>query len=184
MLGVIETDLLNTSSVCLLVLSTSCLLIMYRHMASATAVLLLLSCIIGPFVQQAISIKHQCVQAATTSFRPSPVGQNIKRALCASGTTSVAIYEVEWRWLVLPAVIVGLAVLILTITMYRTRRECIWKSSTLALISLGAQVERQIGQCTSMRQSGIAYSEDIRGIAKNVKVRLDADGRWHVVRDA
>lgn len=150
-------------------------------MASATAVLLLLSCIIGPFVQQAISIKHQCVQAATTSFRP---GQNIKRALCATDTTSVAIYEVEWRWLVLPAVIVGLAVLILAIMMCRTRRECIWKSSTLALISLGAQVERQIGQSTSMRQSGIAYSEDIRGIDKNVKVQLDADGRWHVVRDA
>lgn len=88
-------------------------------------------------------------------------------------------YDVRWRWITIPALLVGSSVLILITIMIKTARSPVhaWKGSPLALLFINADHglrDRAAGQMD--HPSGIKNA-----IGKNlVVVGQNDDGRWRV----
>ena len=153
-------------------------------MATAASLLLLLSFTISPFVQQALTINEPHAKVTPSVLHILSHGQYANCTQPVPNAASETVFPVRWRWLVLPSVIVCLVVLLFIVTMIRTRNECIWKSSTLALVALGAQMERSSRGLPRTVRLAECHLEEVAGIAKELKVLIGADGQWHVVSDS
>ena len=91
------------------------------------------------------------------------------------------VIHVQWGWLALPTSLVILAPILQLVTMVRTNRRDtpVWKSSTLALVFHGREVQEGLAHhLAPPRGSGIP--DDMAGmedVAAGIKVRLEYTGR-------
>ena len=86
-------------------------------------------------------------------------------------------YDVRWAWIVLPAILVGMSLLILVIIMVKTARSPVqpWKGSTLAFLLMNVDEE--------LREGAMAQIERYHGVEKvignrQVVLRREMNGGW------
>lgn len=94
-------------------------------------------------------------------------------------------FDVEWRWMVYPALTVLLTTAFLGAVMLRSRGRKTWKSSPLALAfsGIGRQLGSSFGKTNGVYGDGSDIALDVEAmekIARMVCVRLLPSGQWEV----
>lgn len=113
------------------------------------------------FANTARSMTHQ-LQSGNLSHVAAKPGKNIE---------VVAYVVVRWEFLVVPVVVVGAAVLFLSITMWGTRRDTLWKSSAVAV--LYHDLEQPHGASGAILRPGVRDEKDLKSSAEATQVRYE-----------
>ncbi|KAK4451188.1 hypothetical protein QBC34DRAFT_348174 [Podospora aff. communis PSN243] len=126
--------------------------------------------------------------AGTNKLRLTGKTANVENnALSETGTTgdftegevwTVGVCtEVDWRWLVLPAVLVGLTVLVLGLAVVGSWRGPVWKASVLPVVFYGGRFVTREGEAVRAGEGeGVMGVEVMEKMAGGVEVRLDVGG--------
>ncbi|KAK0633880.1 hypothetical protein B0T14DRAFT_599058 [Immersiella caudata] len=109
----------------------------------------------------------------------------------ASGTTGDAVEgevwatgvctEVDWRWLLLPAILVGLTVVVLIATIVGSWKRPVWKASVLPVVFYGRRFVTRDGETVGADEHGEMSLEEMEKVAGKVEVRLEVaagEGGW------
>jgi hypothetical protein len=98
-----------------------------------------------------------------------------------SDIVTEAYIHINLRWLIFPTIVVCGAFLFLLATIWRTRKQHIWKSSPLALMFSGLGLgQRSQDDRGSFVPPGLRLRQ-IEDVAKTMTVQLDKQGNWHQV---
>jgi hypothetical protein len=95
--------------------------------------------------------------------------------------TASVCTEVDWRWLLLPAILVGLTVMVLVLAIVGSWRGPVWKGSILPMVFYGGRFVTRDGEAVrGSGRDGVMTAEEMEKIAGKVNVRLaveeDASG--------
>jgi len=91
--------------------------------------------------------------------------------------TTMVCTEVDWRWLLLPAVLAGLTVVALVMAIINSWHGPVWKASILPMVFYGGGFVTRDGEpVRSQGESTVMTAEEMEKLAGKVDVRLDVNG--------
>ena len=89
--------------------------------------------------------------------------------------------DIQWEWIILPATILQLTILLLLLTVWETRRRRLptWKSSTLAHLLHGrvagaGQIMHPVAEAGAFRGPAHSSLRDMEKISRKILVRLES----------